>query len=50
MMLTAVSGRDEPARRKKNRWVGGNRAGTAINIVESIRWAAEKMGGKNVSR
>jgi carbon-monoxide dehydrogenase small subunit len=21
-----------------------------INIVESIRWAAEKMGGKNVSR
>ena len=54
MIMTAVSLLDEPAPTEEEirHALEGNlcRCTGYINIVESIRWAAEKMGGKNVSR
>src|SRR5262249_30011825 len=55
MIMTAVSLLEaNPNRTKKKirKGLEGNlcRCTAYVNIVESIRWAAKKMGGKNVSR
>ena len=55
MIMTAVSlleTNPNPTEEEIRHGLEGNlcRCTGYINIVESIRWAAEKMGGKNVSR
>ena len=55
MIMTAVSlleTNPNPTEEEVRHGLEGNlcRCTGYINIVESIRWAAEKMGGKNVSR
>jgi aerobic carbon-monoxide dehydrogenase small subunit len=55
MIMTAVSlleTNPNPTEEEIRHALEGNlcRCTGYINIVESIRWAAEKMGGKNVSR
>jgi aerobic carbon-monoxide dehydrogenase small subunit len=55
MIMTAVSLLEQnpnPTEEEIRHGLEGNlcRCTGYINIVESIRWAAEKMGGKNVSR
>ena len=55
MIMTAVSlleTNPNPTEEEIRQALEGNlcRCTGYINIVESIRWAAEKMGGKNVSR
>jgi aerobic carbon-monoxide dehydrogenase small subunit len=55
MIMTAVSlleANPNPTEEEIRHALEGNlcRCTGYINIVESIRWAAEKMGGKNVSR
>ena len=55
MIMTAVSllgTNPAPTEEEIRHALEGNlcRCTGYINIVESIRWAAEKMGGKNVSR
>ncbi len=55
MIMTAVSlleANPNPTEEEIRHGLEGNlcRCTGYINIVESIRWAAEKMGGKNVSR
>jgi aerobic carbon-monoxide dehydrogenase small subunit len=55
MIMTAVSFLETnptPTEEEIRHALEGNlcRCTGYINIVESIRWAAEKMGGKNVSR
>jgi aerobic carbon-monoxide dehydrogenase small subunit len=55
MIMTAVSlleTNPTPTEEEIRHGLEGNlcRCTGYINIVESIRWAAEKMGGKNVSR
>jgi aerobic carbon-monoxide dehydrogenase small subunit len=55
MIMTAVSFLEtnpNPTEEEIRHALEGNlcRCTGYINIVESIRWAAEKMGGKNVSR
>jgi carbon-monoxide dehydrogenase small subunit len=55
MIMTAVSlleANPNPTEEEICHGLEGNlcRCTGYINIVESIRWAAEKMGGKNVSR
>lgn len=55
MIMTAVSLLDanpNPTEEEIRHALAGNlcRCTGYVNIVESIRWAAEKMGGKNVSR
>ena len=55
MIMTAVSlleTNPTPTEEEIRHALEGNlcRCTGYINIVESIRWAAEKMGGKNVSR
>ena len=55
MIMTAVSFLETnptPTEEEVRHALEGNlcRCTGYINIVESIRWAAEKMGGKNVSR
>jgi aerobic carbon-monoxide dehydrogenase small subunit len=55
MIMTAVSllkQNPNPTEEEIRHGLEGNlcRCTGYINIVESIRWAAEKMGGKNVSR
>lgn len=55
MIMTAVSLLEtnlNPTEEEIRHGLEGNlcRCTGYINIVESIRWAAEKMGGKNVSR
>ncbi|HEY6366110.1 MAG TPA: (2Fe-2S)-binding protein [Candidatus Binatia bacterium] len=55
MIMTGVSLLEEnpnPTEAEIRHTLEGNlcRCTGYVNIVESIRWAAEKMGGKNVSR
>ncbi|HEY7315934.1 MAG TPA: (2Fe-2S)-binding protein [Candidatus Binatia bacterium] len=55
MIMTAVSLLDanpNPTEEEIRHALAGNlcRCTGYVNIVESIRWAAEKMGGENVSR
>jgi carbon-monoxide dehydrogenase small subunit len=55
MIMTAVTLLEQnpnPTEEEIRHGLEGNlcRCTGYINIVESIRWAAEKMGGKNVSR
>jgi carbon-monoxide dehydrogenase small subunit len=55
MIMTAVSlleANPNPTEEEIRHGLEGNlcRCTGYVNIVESIRWAAEKMGGKNVSR
>jgi aerobic carbon-monoxide dehydrogenase small subunit len=55
MIMTAVSlleANPNPTEAEIRHALAGNlcRCTGYVNIVESIRWAAEKMGGKNVSR
>ena len=55
MIMTAVSlleANPNPTEEEIRHGLEGNlcRCTGYINIVESIRWAAKKMGGKNVSR
>jgi carbon-monoxide dehydrogenase small subunit len=55
MIMTAVSLLDanpNPTEEEIRHGLEGNlcRCTGYVNIVESIRWAAERMGGKNVSR
>jgi carbon-monoxide dehydrogenase small subunit len=55
MIMTGVSLLEEnpnPTEAEIRHALEGNlcRCTGYVNIVESIRWAAEKMGGKNVSR
>ena len=55
MLMTAkalVEANPAPSDQEIRRGISGNlcRCTGYVNIVESIRWAAEKMGGKNVSR
>ncbi len=55
MIMTAVSlleANPNPTEEEIRHALAGNlcRCTGYVNIVESIRWAAEKMGGKNVSR
>jgi aerobic carbon-monoxide dehydrogenase small subunit len=55
MIMTGVSLLEEnpnPTEAEIRHGLEGNlcRCTGYVNIVESIRWAAEKMGGKNVSR
>ena len=55
MIMTAVSlleANPNPTEEEIRHALEGNlcRCTGYVNIVESIRWAAEKMGGKNVSR
>jgi carbon-monoxide dehydrogenase small subunit len=55
MIMTGVSVLEEnpnPTEAEIRHALEGNlcRCTGYVNIVESIRWAAEKMGGKNVSR
>ncbi|HJU63172.1 MAG TPA: (2Fe-2S)-binding protein [Candidatus Binatia bacterium] len=55
MIMTAVSlleTNPNPTEEEIRHALEGNlcRCTGYVNIVESIRWAAEKMGGKNVSR
>ena len=55
MIMTALSlleANPNPTEEEIRHGLEGNlcRCTGYINIVESIRWAAEKMGGKNVSR
>ncbi|HXV82906.1 MAG TPA: (2Fe-2S)-binding protein [Candidatus Binatia bacterium] len=55
MIMTAVSlleTNPHPTEEEIRNALAGNlcRCTGYVNIVESIRWAAEKMGGKNVSR
>ena len=55
MIMTAVSlleANPHPTEEEIRHGLEGNlcRCTGYVNIVESIRWAAEKMGGKNVSR
>jgi carbon-monoxide dehydrogenase small subunit len=55
MIMTAVSlleTNPNPTEQEIRHALEGNlcRCTGYVNIVESIRWAAEKMGGKNVSR
>jgi carbon-monoxide dehydrogenase small subunit len=55
MIMTGVSLLEEnpnPSEAEIRHALEGNlcRCTGYVNIVESIRWAAEKMGGKNVSR
>jgi aerobic carbon-monoxide dehydrogenase small subunit len=55
MIMTAVSlleTNPNPTEEEIRHALDGNlcRCTGYVNIVESIRWAAEKMGGKNVSR
>ena len=55
MIMTAVDllkGNPKPTEKEIKHALEGNlcRCTGYINIVESIKWASEKMGGKNVSR
>ena len=55
MIMTAVSlleANPNPTEEEIRHALAGNlcRCTGYVNIVESIRWAAEKIGGKNVSR
>jgi aerobic carbon-monoxide dehydrogenase small subunit len=55
MIMTAVSlleAKPNPTEQEIRHALAGNlcRCTGYVNIVESVRWAAEKMGGKNVSR
>ena len=55
MIMTAVDllkGNPNPTEQEIKHALEGNlcRCTGYINIVEAIKWAAEKMGGKNVSR
>ena len=55
MIMTAVdllNGNPNPTEQEIKHALEGNlcRCTGYINIVEAVKWAAEKMGGKNVSR